>query len=108
MTRMAGPRGSSATCSPADTKKRGRPGAASSQQHRKNGLVAGLPTMTQPRGRRRGAGHNGLVLLEARQALRVQLRIADRPAFPAHPRMPERKVAFEQAVVMPALDDVAT
>jgi len=86
--------------------KRGRPKAASSRLNR---ISPGL--VTSSRGRavtaRWDAGANHwLVLVEARQAAGAQLRIPDRAAFPAHPRMAEARADLQQPVVATAFDDV--
>src|SRR5207247_8840847 len=47
-----------------------------------------------------------LVLTEARNALGMEIRIGDRPALLAHPRLAESGVCFQQPIVAFALDHV--
>src|SRR3954451_14142928 len=107
MTRTAGPRGSSASCSPTKLTKK----EAARRRPLSSGLavslVAGFPALAKPPRRRRRAGHGRLVLLEAGQALRTQLRIVDRPALAAHPRVAEAHAGLQQPVVALTGDDIA-
>src|SRR5207248_10689939 len=56
--------------------------------------------------RQAGGAHHRLILVEARQAIGTQLRIADRPALPAHARLAEAGADLQQPVIVAALDDV--
>src|SRR5712692_9597772 len=67
-----------------------------------------LVTAAAVAGRRdRGADHGWLILVEACDALCVELRIADRPAFLAHARLPEGPVGLQQPLVLGACDHIA-
>src|SRR5437764_13501840 len=56
--------------------------------------------------RQGGGSHHRLILVEARQAVGAQLRIADRPALPAHARLAEAGADLQQPVIVAALDNV--
>src|SRR5438270_4600066 len=56
--------------------------------------------------RQGGGAYHRLILVEARQAIGTQLRIADRPALPAHARLAEAGVNLQQTVIVAALDNV--
>ena len=49
----------------------------------------------------------GRILAKARQAILMELWIADRAAFFAHPRLAKRAIGFEEPVVVLALHDVS-
>src|SRR5882672_1909602 len=81
---------SNATSSAAENEKAARGAGGLSSASSVYGLVAAAP-VNSPR-RDRGADHRRLILVEARHALAVQLRIGDRPAFLAHARLSEAHV----------------
>src|SRR5256885_15750903 len=54
--------------------------------------------------RQGGGAHHRLILVEARQAIGTQLRIADRPALPAHARLAEAGADLQQPGIVAALD----
>src|SRR5437763_6423123 len=56
--------------------------------------------------RQGGGAYHRLILVEARQAIGTQLRIADRPALPAHARLAEAGADLQQPVIVAALDNV--
>src|SRR5256885_8916647 len=55
--------------------------------------------------RQGGGAYHRLILVEARQAIGTQLRIADRPALPAHARLAEAGANLQQPVIVAALDN---
>src|SRR5579862_4163695 len=107
MRKTASPWRSNATSSAAkpSPERRGRPRAASRRQTANDRLVAAAPL--NARRRDRGADHGRLILVEARHALVVQLRVVDAAAFLAHARLPEGPVGLQQLVVARAFDDVS-
>src|SRR5205085_10024233 len=57
--------------------------------------------------RQGGGAYHRLILVEARQAIGTQLRIADRPALPAHARLAEAGANLQQPVIVAAVDNVS-
>src|SRR2546430_17435489 len=56
--------------------------------------------------RQGGGAYHRLILVEARQAIGTQLRIADRPALPAHARLAEAGANLQQPVIVAAIGNV--
>src|SRR2546430_15007062 len=56
--------------------------------------------------RQGGGAYHRLILVEARQAIGTQLRIADRPALPAHARLAEAGANLQQPVIVAAPQNV--
>src|SRR5205085_3697931 len=100
------PRAALKKCDRPKIKRRGRPKAASLiPQTTVPSLVA--RARSRPITPRQGGGaYHRLILVEARQAIGTQLRIADRPALPAHARLAEAGADLQQPVIVAALDNV--
>src|SRR5437763_6698869 len=100
------PRAALKKCDRPKIKRRGRPKAASLiPQATVPSLVA--RARSRPIAPRQGGGaYHRLILVEARQAIGTQLRIADRPALPAHARLAEAGANLQQPVIVAALDHV--